>query len=325
VTGTGRNSNRTVTDKNVDHYFGAPTRPNITIKKLGNGLVKLGDVAKFTIVVTNVGPGSANGVKVSDELPAGFEWTDNRATCTITAGVMRCDIGTMTEGQVFTVVLRAKTTVAAFARNCVRLIHHHGDHCEHERGQKGHRDGDGCEHEKTKHYDGDRCDHERGRSGHRDGDGCEHDKDTHRVACRIRNTAVVTATNEDPGLLGDNSSTGSIWLVRPTHHAGDRCDHERRKDGHKDRDGCEHEQATHHHYSGDDCDHARGRKGHYSGDGCDHERTVRPDENKPRHFDGDRCDHERGRPGHRDGDGCHHDNEKKGRSSKEAPARDRSR
>ena len=289
-----------VTDSNPDHYFAAQLPSNVKIRKVGNGPVKIGDKAIFTITVTSLGPGSATNVTITDTLPAGLTWVDNQAACTIAGGIMTCNIGTMAPGQVFTVVLTATVTRAAFDCNCFIDRHHDGDGCDHDRRKNGHHDGDGCEHDKDVHA---RYDHEHGKNGHHDGDGCEHDKKP-PVDCRIKNTAIVTASNEDPTKRGDNSSTASIALATgPTHHHGDDCDHERGRDGHHDGDGCDHEKATHHHFDGDGCDHERGKSGHHAGDSCDHERTKHPE----RHYEGDRCAHDRGRNGHRDGDGCTHD------------------
>ena len=298
-----------VTASNIDHYFAALLPSSVKIEKVGNGPIKIGDIATFTIKVTSLGPGSATDVKVTDRLPAGLTWLDNQDACTIAGGLMSCNIGTMTPGRVFTVVLKARLTAAAFDCNCDNVKHHDGDHCDHEQRKNGHHDGDGCQHEKEAHHHfaGDGDDHEKGRFGHHDGDGCDHDRDTHPVDCRIRNTAMVTASNEDPTKLGDNSSTASIALAGTRHHDGDRCDHEQRKDGHHDGDGCEHEKETHHHFDGDGCDHERRTAGHSSGDGCDHERTKHPE----RHYKGDGCAHDRGRDGHRDGDGCAHDKDVK--------------
>ena len=385
----------------ITNTYKVPTgTPNLTITKTGNGSVKLGETATFTIAVTNVGPGTATGVVVTDTLPVGFIWADNQPACTIASGVMTCAIGSMAQGQVFTVVLSAPVTTTAVDCNCVKPEHHDGDHCEHESGSGGHHDGDDCEHEQStdhhhsgdgddherrvnghysgdgcdherqshtprhyagdrcdhdkninghrsgdgcthdrdsqRHKDGDNCDHERGRSGHRDGDGCTHEKDLHHhyagdgddhergryghhagdgcdhekdstaVPCLIKNIARVTATNENPTLLADNSSEARIGLA-PTHRDGDDCDHEKGSHGHYDGDKCDHEKGTHHHYSGDGDDHERRVNGHAAGDGCDHERES----HSSRHGIGDNCDHDKGINGHYRGDNCGHERDTK--------------
>ena len=378
-------------------------RPNVRIVKTGNGPVHAGDVATFTIVATNDGPGSATGVTITDTLPASLTWTDNQTACTIsTGGVMTCNVGTLAQGATFTVAVSAPVTPTALTCLCFTPTHHDGDHCDHEQGKNGHYDGDGCEHEGTtnhhhsgdgcdhekrqnghyagdgcdhekenhaprhhagdnddhekslnghhsgdncsheqdlkRHRDGDGCDHDKGTNGHHDGDGCQHEKDAHRhyggdgddhekgrfghhsgdgcdhekdttpatADCNVRNTATVVASNEDPALVADNSSTARIGLA-PTHHEGDHCDHEKGDHGHHDGDGCEHEQTTHHHYSGDGDDHEKLRNGHYNGDGCDHERQKHSE----RHGIGDGCDHEKGINGHHRGDNCSHEQDLK--------------
>ena len=82
------------------------------------GTVHPGDSARFTITVRNsaaAGTGTANGVVMTDTLPAGLSWSDNRAECTITQitvnAVSRdrisCNIGSLAPGASFSVVVAA--------------------------------------------------------------------------------------------------------------------------------------------------------------------------------------------------------------------------
>ncbi len=48
--------------------------PDVTVIKTGNGTISAGQLATFDIAVTNLGPGTAFGVTLSDQLPAGT-WT----------------------------------------------------------------------------------------------------------------------------------------------------------------------------------------------------------------------------------------------------------
>src|SRR5437764_12461468 len=61
----------------------------------------------WTMVVTNNGPSTATGVKVSDPMPAGNTYvssTTSRGTCTGGA-ILNCDIGTMAAGETVTITL----------------------------------------------------------------------------------------------------------------------------------------------------------------------------------------------------------------------------
>ncbi len=82
------------------------------------GTVHPGDIARFTITVSNsaaAGTGTANGVTMTDTLPAGLSWSDNRAECTITQIMVNavsrdrifCDIGSLAPGASFSVVVAA--------------------------------------------------------------------------------------------------------------------------------------------------------------------------------------------------------------------------
>jgi uncharacterized repeat protein (TIGR01451 family) len=243
VTGAGKYSGTGVHDTDVDHYYGTvPSKPVLKIVKVGNGPLAIGSQAKFTITVTNLGPGSAKDVVVTDVLPAGLAWTEQSA-CSIAAGALTCDVGTLTEGQVFSVVVSATLATSAFDARCFAVQHRDGDRCDHEKGGRGHRRGDRCEHEKTsQHRRGDRCAHDRGSWGHHAGDGCDHDRGTGTVECSVVNTATVTATDVPAA-----SSTASIALAKggsSSHHDSDGCDHERRRRGHHSGDGCDHDRSS---------------------------------------------------------------------------------
>jgi uncharacterized repeat protein (TIGR01451 family) len=232
-----------VHDTDVDHYYGTvPSKPVLKIVKVGNGPLAIGSQAKFTITVTNLGPGSAKDVVVTDVLPAGLAWTEQSA-CSIAAGALTCNVGTLTEGQVFSVVVSATLATSAFDARCFAVQHRDGDRCDHEKGGRGHRRGDRCEHEKTsQHRRGDRCAHDRGSWGHHAGDGCDHDRGTGTVECSVVNTATVTATDVPAA-----SSTASIALAKggsSSHHDSDGCDHERRRRGHHSGDGCDHDRSS---------------------------------------------------------------------------------
>jgi uncharacterized repeat protein (TIGR01451 family) len=72
--------------------------------------IPAGQDLEFTIVVQNVGDGVARNVHLTDVLPAGFDWTEDSADCSITAGTLSCDFGDMPAGASATVHLTAPTS-----------------------------------------------------------------------------------------------------------------------------------------------------------------------------------------------------------------------
>ena len=90
--------------------------PVLTIAKTPDGAtITAGATATFTIVVTNIGPGTATNVTLSDALPAGggVTWTTT-APCTVSgqAGlqVLHCPVGSLNQGSGFTAAVSAVTS-----------------------------------------------------------------------------------------------------------------------------------------------------------------------------------------------------------------------
>jgi uncharacterized repeat protein (TIGR01451 family) len=83
--------------------------PHLTITKTGNGTVNSTDTVRFTIVVSNTGPGTAYNVSISDPLPAAahLAWTSDAGT--ISGGVLTDTIGDLTAGTVVTIHVSAVT------------------------------------------------------------------------------------------------------------------------------------------------------------------------------------------------------------------------
>jgi uncharacterized repeat protein (TIGR01451 family)/fimbrial isopeptide formation D2 family protein len=92
--------------------------PDVTVAKTPDGgTVTAGDPATFTIVVTNLGPGAATGVTLTDNLPAGYTWTlggADAADCSINTvpnpDVLSCNFGTLADDETRTITLSAPTT-----------------------------------------------------------------------------------------------------------------------------------------------------------------------------------------------------------------------
>ena len=88
--------------------------PDLEVVKTGNGPLSAGEIATFTITVTNHGPGTAYDVTLTDQLPSGT-WTlggANAADCGISASnLLTCDFGDLANGASATITV-SKTTVA---------------------------------------------------------------------------------------------------------------------------------------------------------------------------------------------------------------------
>ena len=99
--------------------------PDVTVAKTPDGgSVNAGDTATFTIVVTNLGPGAASSVTLTDNLPAGYTWTlggANAASCSIDTApspdVLSCNFDTLADDATRTITLSAPTSGA----NCATI------------------------------------------------------------------------------------------------------------------------------------------------------------------------------------------------------------
>src|SRR3954454_4527081 len=88
--------------------------PDVVISKTAdNSPILAGQTASFTIAAWNEGPGTAYGVEITDTLPAGVAWQSDNEACSITSGVLTCDVGTLTaQDAPFTVTISGPTDQA---------------------------------------------------------------------------------------------------------------------------------------------------------------------------------------------------------------------
>ena len=97
-------------------------KPNLRISKTGNGPVNAGRTVRFTMTVTNDGPGEAKGVTLSDPLPnntAGgwqVEVEPSPGACSVANRTLNCGFGDLAAGQSASVRVAAPTSDLKCAR-----------------------------------------------------------------------------------------------------------------------------------------------------------------------------------------------------------------
>ncbi len=88
--------------------------PDLKVTKdADNSPISAGDIAGYTIKVENVGAGKAYAVTLTDTLPAGVTWSAASDACSITDGVLWCDLGTLLPGSSRTVTVSGETTAGS--------------------------------------------------------------------------------------------------------------------------------------------------------------------------------------------------------------------
>ncbi|HEV8546054.1 MAG TPA: hypothetical protein VGQ64_07150 [Candidatus Limnocylindrales bacterium] len=98
------------TDNNSDDATIVVECPDVVVvKDAVTTPIQVGEDAVFSITVSNAGEGTAVDVLLVDDLPAGYDWTDDSDACDIAAGTLTCDLGDMEPGDTFTVTLTAPT------------------------------------------------------------------------------------------------------------------------------------------------------------------------------------------------------------------------
>lgn len=87
--------------------------------------VSLGQSFAYTIEVKNLGKSAAQGVKVTDTLPAGVTYLGFSApsgvTCSAAANVVSCDLGAVPNGGTVVIVLQVQATAAGLQTNKVNV------------------------------------------------------------------------------------------------------------------------------------------------------------------------------------------------------------
>jgi uncharacterized repeat protein (TIGR01451 family) len=115
-------------DSNTANYSSSATTAgtgnDLAVTKTASpATVKVGRTITYAVAVTNKGPGPANGVTMTDVLPAGVSYVSaatTRGTCSGSSTVT-CSIGTIPENTSATVTIVVKATAAGTIKNTAEI------------------------------------------------------------------------------------------------------------------------------------------------------------------------------------------------------------
>ncbi|MDW5593827.1 SdrD B-like domain-containing protein [Conexibacter stalactiti] len=98
------------------HDFGFNPPFNVSIRKTVSApLVKLGETVTYTLTARNDGPGTADDVVVTDDMPDGLALigaSSSKGSCASAGNDVRCELGRLAPGQVETITVTARPLVA---------------------------------------------------------------------------------------------------------------------------------------------------------------------------------------------------------------------
>ncbi|MBA3780411.1 MAG: DUF11 domain-containing protein [Nocardioides sp.] len=100
---------------------------DVSVDKTGPATAVAGTNAQWTLQVTNNGPSTANGVRLTDALPAGVTFvsatsTPAGVTCTAAAGAVTCPVGALTPNASVTVTVTAAIDSGVTAGTALRNV-----------------------------------------------------------------------------------------------------------------------------------------------------------------------------------------------------------
>jgi uncharacterized repeat protein (TIGR01451 family) len=95
--------------------------PDLAIAKTGPALVTEGNNVVYTLTARNLGPTIATGVTVTDPVPAGTTFVSAGAGCTLAAGVVTCNAGTLNPGQTVTFTFTVQAGSGDFIVNTATI------------------------------------------------------------------------------------------------------------------------------------------------------------------------------------------------------------
>ena len=88
-----------------------PRLIDLVIVKEATSPTKLNGTVNYSLTVTNKGPDTATNVVVADPAPAGIQYqsaTPSQGTCSVTAAMVTCQLGTIAPGQTVTIAVKGK-------------------------------------------------------------------------------------------------------------------------------------------------------------------------------------------------------------------------
>jgi uncharacterized repeat protein (TIGR01451 family) len=92
------------------------------IKQASDNFVLVGSNLTYTLTITNRGPDTASSVTVTDVLPASVTFMSPSDDCTNVAGVVVCDLGTLTSGQTTNITIVVTATVEGLLTNLASAV-----------------------------------------------------------------------------------------------------------------------------------------------------------------------------------------------------------
>lgn len=105
---------------------GVPLAADLGVSQLvSSPALNVGGNLTFTLAITNLGPDTAAGVVVNDNLPAGITFvsaTTTQGTVSQNGGVISCSLGTLTNGAVAIVTIDATALIAGVVTNLVSIV-----------------------------------------------------------------------------------------------------------------------------------------------------------------------------------------------------------
>jgi uncharacterized repeat protein (TIGR01451 family) len=123
ATGTDEFGNR-VSDSDDARVDITPLLIDLVVDKTASSPTPLNGTVNYTMTVTNKGPDTATNVQLADPAPAGITLltaTASQGTCTVSAALITCNLGTIAPGQTVTVNATGRATAVGTHVNTVTV------------------------------------------------------------------------------------------------------------------------------------------------------------------------------------------------------------
>jgi len=121
VTGSGTDENgNPVSDSDDARVDITPRLIDLVIVKDATSPTPLNGIVHYTLTVTNKGPDTATNVQLADPAPAGITYltaNPSQGSCSVTAALITCSLGTIAPGQTVTINVTGRATVVGTHTN----------------------------------------------------------------------------------------------------------------------------------------------------------------------------------------------------------------